>query len=1239
MASVPPTADVPVASSSAPGALTDPASNPKPVAVSSTPTPGGWAPPPGAVPSLGSPVASTVNPSLTSGTSGSNSDTSTASGTNATSVPNSNVSTSNGPMATPPSDAVPSLGASLPPVVSAPPPTNTVTSSVINTVSTPAAPAPATQVISSTSPISTGVTQVPRAISANPLVSKVGLRNAVVTGQTWFPTTCADLAPPSVQVAANWASDSSVLTAAAVAKSALLWGNGTTITYGYIVGASTPNQQTKIDTIMTTFITSNVNVVLTKIPMPSDSTSPSPTIRISCSAGYAATSFYSYSQGWTADQVKTNILNVYNAGDVSNFTQVDQSSLMMYYMPSQLSLSGQNVPVNSGPSTRDISWLRVNYPGSSASASLSSDLAILGVTGDTLTAMLTAPLPIVRTQLATWQAAQLIQSAKAAQRAPPTVGGPSPTRPARDVDDDPPPIPQPNIKAETGNFLGSIVKSFRQVFSPGGGQIFTLQFPGRFLQSSQYAWDTTSAGIYGQLVKPIAVNESEFRLVDQLYDVADVVAAPNGVSLSQVYEQLLNNLVPVSSNTNLAELQDEIRRWLLTEVKASSWIQRLVDSQHSNGSTTDIATKVSDAGTINRIELSNTLMQDYLTSKQSWETERDQMMEDALKAANSAEALSAVSRKLAHTTATRKAQLAAKYTDAIVRGYTHNVREYISYLDVKTTAEALQDAKDALREAAASSLDGSLKVYPVQLSPIDWFEGLSTSFTSEDLTTNADSILQQINTKSQQLDVLNQQLVALAFGQKGDVDALEAEVTAAQQSVDTQLTNLSMTYTNNVIAMAKTCLDKQGDLDPDQLTNVGSALGLDAQTIQQLGEDMGKTAQAQQALTDASRTYARALASYALAQATDSKQQQETIRQQITSLTSEIDVLTSKYQALNQVGQRPTPPPTVPTTDLAEEPLMPTTNNNAGGSRWQDIVMHHIVQSDYSKQEDKAFGSTTSMTCNLWALSGSGELTMSGAEASSQTTKMKNEVWVGFRATLVTVDRGGWFQPQFFKQSAGYYHISRNTFWSRYPPGIATTTQLKDAGESAFDAVNTGLLPAFPQAIIICKDITIKISNDTTSVATSSVNMQSTAAASGGVLCFSFSSSDSSSSSENTYSFKQCSDGCVIRIPGPQVLGYILQLTENDATRDLPSNLANLFVPPVDVGISEDIPKARGGISPPARGIQDVPVIAKGQMFEQIDSILSKTDLPARTVLNVRSAVQKELDVMSADVAARIREA
>ena len=35
------------------------------------------------------------------------------------------------------------------------------------------------------------------------------------------------------------------------------------------------------------------------------------------------------------------------------------------------------------------------------------------------------------------------------------------------------------------------------------------------------------------------VNEAEFRLTDELFDVGKIVSAPNGKSLSTVYEQLL----------------------------------------------------------------------------------------------------------------------------------------------------------------------------------------------------------------------------------------------------------------------------------------------------------------------------------------------------------------------------------------------------------------------------------------------------------------------------------------------------------------------------------------------------------------------------------------------------------------------------------------------------------------------------------------------------------------------------
>jgi hypothetical protein len=108
------------------------------------------------------------------------------------------------------------------------------------------------------------------------------------------------------------------------------------------------------------------------------------------------------------------------------------------------------------------------------------------------------------------------------------------------------PVPLRGITDEavvaTGNnvpgFLRQLMDSLKEVFNPGGNQMFTLQFPGRFVDQGSFAWDTKSAGVYGQFIKSTAINESEFRLVDQLYDFSDNVAGPNGSNLSMVYEEV-----------------------------------------------------------------------------------------------------------------------------------------------------------------------------------------------------------------------------------------------------------------------------------------------------------------------------------------------------------------------------------------------------------------------------------------------------------------------------------------------------------------------------------------------------------------------------------------------------------------------------------------------------------------------------------------------------------------------------
>ena len=578
----------------------------------------------------------------------------------------------------------------------------------------------------------------------------------------------------------------------------------------------------------------------------------------------------------------------------------------------------------------------------------------------------------------------------------------------------------------------------------------------------------------------MVVNESEFRLTDQLYDDAKIISGPNGISLSQVYDQLINNLLPVFRSNGLAQQQDQIRQWLLRDVKVSGWIRELLDAQHTTGlpqSLDDsedidnevignatvgqpafaISDKVED-GKVNRMELSNALMQEYLQAKQAWEVERDGMIEAALKlklgTADSNSALNELTRKLAHTTAIREAQLASKYSDAVVRGYTHNVREYVGYLDVKSAAEALQDAKDSLREAAMSSLDGSLKVYPVQMTPIDWFEGLSTSFKLEDLTGDPDLIYQQIKMKSAQLDALNSQLVSLRLGSQGDPTALRNAVANAQKALDNASSDLARKYTSNIISLAKTCYTLSGALDPEQVRQLGTKGDIPPGIVENLITDLNATSVAQNNLTGASRAYSQALAGYALAQATDTQQEQEQIRLRVESITSEIDELTARYTSLNKSGSRPgeNPPPT---TSVNAVPDFPVANDTAGGSRWQEILMNHRIQSDYSRDTTAASATSTSSHANLFFFSAGSSSSSSQAYAAQDKRTYENDVTVAFRATLVTVDRAGWFQPQFFKQSGSFYHIDPSVSWSRSVNG------------------SQALLPTFPIGYVLCKVVFI----------------------------------------------------------------------------------------------------------------------------------------------------------------------
>ncbi|KIJ90210.1 hypothetical protein K443DRAFT_15285 [Laccaria amethystina LaAM-08-1] len=606
------------------------------------------------------------------------------------------------------------------------------------------------------------------------------------------------------------------------------------------------------------------------------------------------------------------------------------------------------------------------------------------------------------------------------------------------------------------------------------------------------------------------------------------------------------------------------------DVPAAGWVKNLIESQHSrsdslsaavSGSRTSpdgehvpqfaVANKLSDDGKVNRMELAEALMEEYLSAKQIWEVERDSMIKNAR--ANN-ENMEDITRKLAHITAIREAQLAAKHADAIVRGYSHTIRQYLGYMDIKSSSELLQDAKDALREAACSSLDGAMKIYPVQMMPIDWFQSLSTSFTMEDLTSNSDAIYQQIDAKSKHLDVLQARLAALQLSPKNDLKELKLAAELAQSEYSKSQSNLEKAYTSNVISLAKAAVSVSGVFMLPELQRTADIFGIAPSAFVGIEEAMKKSTAAQVAVNSASRAYSQALSAVTLAAATDTSQETTSITLQIDAVRREIAELTTRVRVL---GPSPAVPGNIPKLEeLSFFP--PPPSGTAGGGRWQEITLTHetsnIRQASMTQVGSSVSGSDVSI---FW---GSKKQTTSSAEDSASSNSESLKVDIGFRATMVTVDRGGWFQPQFFKQSSGFCHIDKKIFASKWPEGINSMEDLRNAQPTQWEALNKGLFPAYPVGFIICKDITIKVNMSAQQVSNRSKEFEEYVQSSNGIFCWSNSSSSHAQSSSRSSQTITASDGVVIRIPGPQILGYMLQYVENDLTKDLNPDLPTDFL-------------------------------------------------------------------------------
>lgn len=110
----------------------------------------------------------------------------------------------------------------------------------------------------------------------------------------------------------------------------------------------------------------------------------------------------------------------------------------------------------------------------------------------------------------------------------------------------------------------------RETFGLGDNDLFQMEMPARLLDMGNYRYDGSDT-LNAQQMKPPSVAEAEFRLVDRMLNLSNLVGGPNENKLSECYDEVLFGLAPANVETS-AELdklvpdQQKIFDWLYEEV-------------------------------------------------------------------------------------------------------------------------------------------------------------------------------------------------------------------------------------------------------------------------------------------------------------------------------------------------------------------------------------------------------------------------------------------------------------------------------------------------------------------------------------------------------------------------------------------------------------------------------------------------------------------------------------------------
>ncbi|KAK3368777.1 hypothetical protein B0H63DRAFT_565407 [Podospora didyma] len=701
------------------------------------------------------------------------------------------------------------------------------------------------------------------------------------------------------------------------------------------------------------------------------------------------------------------------------------------------------------------------------------------------------------------------------------------------------------MDASSNNLLIQMYDKLRETFGNGDNELFQMEMPARLLKMGDYHYDESDSPNALQL-KPPSVAEAEFRLVDGMFNLSNLVGGPNGSKMAESYEQVLVGLTPANVENSSAEMdklvpdQETISEWLHEEVDnfeppASDLLSMIPADKNLPPMPERIVGEIKhDPRTtpkISRIDLYQKLLDLYETERLRWARAK----------------VAAYDRLLSTYAPVIDAKLDALWSVLMVRGQYNRVRKYISYIDILTAADALQQDKESLRESAMRSIDDTEDIYPVVMTPTNWAKYLSTTVQPEDLLSNVEMTRIRLHEAENDRRFLCMRRDAL-MSETQDIQALEKATSDAREALQKAEWDMVKGYSDAAVSCIRVYFDiitKEAqdrvaalktltDANETELINAlqkaNVSLPLTPGQWSTLVDMQAKVFENQHNVKATNEKYANAMLAASEARGKDSTTYLRALNEQIQSLSNDIDYYKKTLQASS--GDL-----TAPEATKAREtaPSRPPLQDCA--SVWQRFVF------DSTKKTDSSTKLSTSVSHSDW----SARLWFANDPVSSSftchATTSNTDIQISFRAMKVVIDRP-WFNAQLLgQQTKEPFHNSNANKVSAGDPQEVLDQFLKD-GHTVRDGPQY-MLHSWSTAFVVVKDVHIVMSNkdgfddDEVNCMRNALADGGDGGGGGGGLCFQASKNATVHGGKITIS---------IRIPAPQILGWVSQLAPEDVS-------------------------------------------------------------------------------------------